>query len=321
MIAWISYTVVGIVLLIAAVGAGYYFGFEEGKSHAEKAYKQERSLTQQMISKLQQAATVKPDATTTPELAKRLQGVLQREQEQYSAAHEYSDPEVAEKPVERPIKHTSALPKLAIIIDDVAFARDVRLIRELKMPVTMSFLPPSPNHPDSAKLAANEPYYMVHLPLEAKNFSAEEPSTLRIRNSQYEISQRIAELKTLFPKVHFVNNHTGSTFTADEIAMNRLIFSLSKYGIGFVDSRTTADTKVPAVMKNYGKAYLARDVFLDHHPDIASVKKQIKRAIDIAKQHGSAIAICHPHKKTLEALKQSESLFNEVELVRMDQLL
>ena len=320
MIAWISYAVIGLVLLTVAVGTGYYFGFEEGKAHSEKAYSKERSLTRQMISKLQQAATVKPEVTA-PELAKRLQGVLKRDQEQYSAAHEYSDEAAVEKPVERPIRHTTELPKLAIIIDDVAFARDVRLIKALKMPVTMSFLPPSPNHPDSAKLAAKEPYYMVHLPLEAKNFSAEEPSTLRIRNSQYEISQRIDEIKRLFPKVRFVNNHTGSTFTADEIAMNRLIFSLNKHGIGFVDSRTTAETKVPTVMKNYGKAYLARDVFLDHHPDIASVKQQIKRAIGIAKQHGSAIAICHPHKKTLEALKQSETLLKEVELVRMDQLL
>jgi hypothetical protein len=103
--------------------------------------------------------------------------------------------------------------------------------------------------------------------------------------------------------------------------MNRLVFALNKYGIRFIDSRTTAETKVPTVMQNYGMPYLARDVFLDHHPDVDSVKQQIKRAIDVAKKHGSAIAICHPHKKTLEALMQSKQLFNEVELVRIDRLM
>jgi polysaccharide deacetylase 2 family uncharacterized protein YibQ len=320
LIAWISYSVAFLVSITIAVGAGYYFGFKEGKDHVEKTYAQERTATKKMITELKKATTVVPE-TTTPELAKRLHGVLQRDQKKYSAAHEYTDASVVDKPVERPIKRTTDLPKLAIIVDDVAFARDVRLIKSLNMPLTMSFLPPSANHPDSAKLAASEPYYMVHLPMEAKNFSAEEPSTLRTRNSQFEISQRIAEIKQLFPKVQYVNNHTGSTFTSNETAMNRLIFALNKHKIGFIDSRTTAETKVPTVMKNYGKSYLARDVFLDHHPDIESVKKQIKRAIKVAKKHGSAIAICHPHKKTLEALKQSKELLKEVELVRIDQLI
>lgn len=320
LVAIISYSVAFLIIVTIAVGAGYYFGFQEGKAHTEKAYAMEREATKEMISKLQKATMIPPE-TTTPALTKRLQGVLERDQQKYSAAHEYTNEEEVEKPVERPIKHTVALPKLAIIIDDVAFKRDVRLIKSLNLPVTMSFLPPSPNHPDSAKLAAHEPYYMVHLPMEAKNFSAEEPSTLRTENTQYEILQRIAAIKQEFPKAEFINNHTGSTFTSDERAMNRLVFALNKYGIRFIDSRTTAETKVPTVMQNYGMPYLARDVFLDHHPDVDSVKQQIKRAIDVAKKHGSAIAICHPHKKTLEALMQSKQLFNEVELVRIDRLM
>ncbi len=320
LIAWISYSVAFLVILTIAAGAGYYFGFQEGKEQTEQTYAQERSATKKMLSDLKKATTVTPEVTT-PELAKRLQGVLQRDQKKYSAAHEYTDTAVIDKPVERPVKRTLDLPKLAIIVDDVAFERDVRLIKALNMPITMSFLPPSDNHPNSARLAAKEPYYMVHLPLEAKNFNAEEPSTLRIGHSQYEVTERIAQIKKQFPNVRYVNNHTGSTFTSDERAMNRLVFALNKHNIGFIDSRTTADTMVPTVMKNYGKPYLARDVFLDHHPDIESVKKEIKRAVNIAKKHGSAIAICHPHKKTLEALMQSKELFEGVQLVRVDQLI
>ena len=99
----------------------------------------------------------------------------------------------------------------------------------------MSFLPPTSNHPDSAKLAAKETYYMVHLPMEAKNFSSPEPSTLDTQDSQQQILERIGEIKQLFPKVKHINNHTGSTFTSDEIAMNRLVFALRKEKIGFID--------------------------------------------------------------------------------------
>ena len=308
LIAWISYAVVVLVLTVIAVGAGYYFGYQKGREHTQKAHAQERAASDRMIRDLRKAA----------ELKREQKELLQRERKTYSAAHEYTDTAVVDKPVERPIKRTTALPKLAIIIDDVAFARDVRLIKALEMPLTMSFLPPSEGHPDSSRLAAEEPYYMVHLPLEAKNFSAEEPSTLRVGDTQREIGRRVAEIKKLFPKVEYINNHTGSAFTADEAAMNHWIAALDGYHIGFIDSRTTADTKVPVVMKSYGRPYLARDVFLDHHPDIDSVKKAIRKAVHLAKKHGSAIAIGHPHANTLEALRQSRELLKEVQIVRMD---
>ena len=64
--------------------------------------------------------------------------------------------------------------------------------------------------------------------------------------------------------------------------------------------------------------YVARDVFLDHHMDKAYVISQIKQAIKVAKAHGHAIAIGHPHKNTLEALKESKGLLKQVELVYID---
>lgn len=320
----ISYIVIVLVLMIGAAGAGYYFGYSDGKSDTMTHYAAQQEATKKMIRKLQEA-TREEQPVSTPELKKRLQDVLKREQvaDTKSAAHEYAPEDAKMLPPEgpkRPAKLTTELPKLAIIIDDVAFSRDVRLIKDLDIPITMSFLPPSKNHPDSARLAAKEPFYMVHLPLEAKNFSASEPSTLYVTASQREILGRVNEIKQQFPNVKYINNHTGSTFTSNEIAMNRLVFALRKEQIGFIDSRTTAQTKVPDVMKNFGLPYIARDVFLDHDPDVAAIKKQIKRAVEIARKSGSAIAIGHPHKKTLQALAESKELLKRVQLVRVDEL-
>ncbi|MEA3522342.1 MAG: divergent polysaccharide deacetylase family protein, partial [Campylobacterota bacterium] len=208
-----------------------------------------------------------------------------------------------------------------IIIDDVSFKRDVRRIKALDIPLTMSFLPPNKRHPDSAKLASKEPYYMVHIPLEAMSFNATESNTLYTKDSQQHIMKRINEIKRLFPKVKYINNHTGSKFTANEIAMNRLMFALRKKNMMFIDSRTTAETKVPRVMKNYGLPYIARDVFLDHVADVAEIKKQIKKAIAVAKRSGSAIAIGHPRTDTLQAIRESKHLFKGVELVGINDYL
>ena len=102
--------------------------------------------------------------------------------------------------------------------------------------------------------------------------------------------------------------------------MNRLITALNRQNISFIDSRTTAQTKAPKLMKNFGYKYVARDVFLDHHPDKASVKKQIREAIRIAKLHGTAIAIGHPHANTLLALNESKHFLKDVELVYVNRL-
>jgi polysaccharide deacetylase 2 family uncharacterized protein YibQ len=185
----------------------------------------------------------------------------------------------------------------------------------------MSFLPPSPIHPNSAILAAKEKLYMVHLPLEAMNFSSEEPITLQVGDSKEMISERIRQVKALFPRVYYINNHTGSRFTSDKTAVSNLISVLEHEGIGFLDSRTTAETKVPEVMAALGKPYIARDLFLDHEADVTYIEGQIAKAIDKAKKHGSAIAIGHPRKETLQALENSKKLLQSVELVYVNKVI
>ena len=238
-----------------------------------------------------------------------------------TAKHEYDDASKPPNGLEKKVQKVAGEKgQLAIIFDDVAFAGDVRQIKALDIPVTMSFLPPTSRHPDSAKLAAIEPYYMVHLPMEAMNFHSPEKSTLLTSDSKEKVIERIQKIKMLFPKVEYINNHTGSKFTSDERAMNKLIFALRLEKIGFIDSRTTAESKAKKVMKRYKMPYLTRDIFLDHDDDVDTIKKQIKKAIRIAGKYGQCIAICHPHKATLQALEESKALFGDIELVRIDKL-
>jgi len=307
-----------VALSLSALLAGYYMGYKNAKKEFSKKIKYEKSQRLILLKKLEQ-----PKIEKNMSVTKQLKEVLKKETKEYvSASHEIEDETLADEPKisKRKIRSLVTRPKLAIIIDDVGTKTQVKAIKHLHLPLTMSFLPPSKYRPNTPKLAALENLYMVHLPLEAQSFSAEEPFTLRVTDSQKIISNRIAKIKHLFPKVHYINNHTGSKFTSNEIAMNKLIYVLQKNHINFIDSRTTAQTKAPKVLKNFGLKYVARDVFLDHHMDKPYILEQIKKAILVAKKHGTAIAIGHPHKNTLQALYESKKLFKNIDLVYINKL-
>lgn len=313
-LTYVAWFLAIVALMLSSLVAGYYFGFKDAKEQNKTMILQEKKKTQELQSKLEKTTHKQQD------VAKRLQEVLKKESKTYtSASHEIDDAELVNPPkqVKKPKVVITHKPKLAIIIDDVSTSSQVHSIKSLNIPITMSFLPPSSARPNSAKLAAKENFYMVHLPMEAEHFSKEEPYTLHARDTQQEIMQRVHEIKTLFPKVTYINNHTGSKFTSNEIAMNRLFFALKKQGVNFIDSRTTAKTQAPKVSKNYGIEYVARDVFLDHHMEEKYVKEQIKKAVKFAQEHGKAIAIGHPHKNTLQALAKSKELLRSVQLVQV----
>jgi len=306
LLKYIVWTLAIIALGLTSLIVGYYLGVNNAKT--------------KIIIKEKKPAKI-PKAPVS--VNKRLKEVLKKETKTYvSAAHEIEDETLANPPKAKAkkVKMYISKPKLVIIIDDMQTASQVKAVKSLHLNVTMSFLPPRAARPNSAKLASHEKFYMVHLPMEAMHFSAEEPHTLHIHDSQQKISAKIKEIKKLFPKVAYINNHTGSKFTSNEIAMNRLIFALNTNHIHFIDSRTTAKTMAPKVLKNFGLKYVSRDVFLDHHMDKPYILKQIKKAIVLAKRRGHAIAIGHPHKNTLQALYESKALFKDVELVQVNKI-
>jgi hypothetical protein len=184
----------------------------------------------------------------------------------------------------------------------------------------MSFLPPTHGHPDSAIIAQQLNNYMIHLPLQASNFKYEEEKTLHITDSLETIETRIKEVKEFYPKANFLNNHTGSKFTANKIAMDKLFKVLKKYNYTFVDSRTTAQSVATESANKYGVRMLSRNIFLDNNKNKKYIQGQLKKAIKTAKKFGSAIAIGHPYNITLETLKDSKQLLEGLDLVYINQL-
>jgi hypothetical protein len=309
-----------LIMICVAILIGYFIGFDQAQEEIDK----EREQTQVLMGKIEEIAKVDTQSSLKSLAANKREPKELLVHEAISANHEYAPKDKKAIPPEAepriPNPSTKGNAKLVIIMDDVSYAHDVRAIHSIGLPLVMSFLPPSPRHNESAMLAQDISGYMVHLPLEAVDFNDEEQVTLRITDSKETIETQIQKIKKLYPAVHYINNHTGSKFTADNDAMDRLILVMKENGLVFVDSRTTAQTKAKAIESKYGLRYIARDVFLDHHDGVENIKKQIREAVEIAKRNGTAIAIGHPRPDTIQALKESKAILSEVKLVGIDQI-
>ncbi|MDR2790686.1 MAG: divergent polysaccharide deacetylase family protein [Campylobacteraceae bacterium] len=214
----------------------------------------------------------------------------------------------------------TAKPKLTIIIDDVAFPKQIEKILSIPIALSPSFLPPKEGTAYPEEMISGREFYMVHLPLEAVNFKRAEKITLLTSDSYETILEKLKKIKEQFPHALYYNNHTGSKFTANLAAMRRLIDAMDELDLIFVDSRTTADTKAPQIFAEQGRKLLQRDVFLDNTIEEGAIKVQLSIAVEKAKEKGFAIAIGHPHDKTLDTIAKSLDILEGVEVVYLKDL-
>lgn len=212
-------------------------------------------------------------------------------------------------------------PKLVIIIDDVVSKSQKDKILNIGYPINMAFLPPNGAQKESATIAQNLPFHMIHFPMQAsKNFKNIESDTLNISDSYEKIEARVKQLRALYPNAIYTNNHTGSVFTENYEAMDKLFRALKKYNFIFVDSKTTPNSVAKELSIKYQMPYIVRDTFLDNDRSFTAIQNQLKDAIRVAKKQGFAIAIGHPYEVTFKVLKESKHLLNDVEPIFLNKL-
>ncbi len=349
-----------IALLIAAIPIAYYYGFESADEDAKKELKSEikketKSLSaknDELIKKLSEtlkkndvnestqstpaqklpSAPVAPQKINEPPVLKEvsINGEIAFEPvDNHDYLSEAKDYEKSEKSAKKQKIETQKKrlelkggekPKLVIIIDDVSTNEHLQKIKSLGIKVTPSLFPPSPFAPNMDKYALDLKSYMVHLPLEAHDFKNREKELLTTHSTQEQIEKRVMLVRGFFPDAKYVNNHTGSKFTADERSMELLLAALKKYDFKFLDSRTTPDSVAQIAGEKAGQSIFSRDVFLDNKPDVEYIKGQLKLAIKKAKENGYAIAIGHPHHATFKAIAGANGDLSDVDVVYIDEL-
>ncbi len=224
-------------------------------------------------------------------------------------------PRIAErKPATAPKKQEQPEPPkeisgvVAIVIDDLG--QDLKPAQELlALPdrVTLAVLPGLPQSKRIAELARKQGReVLVHLPMEARNSAGRRPAPGMLRSDMTPLQFLAAVNDDLdsVPGAAGINNHEGSALTENREAMTFLMSELKTRNLFFLDSLTTPKSTAYDVAREFGLRAAKRDVFLDNdsnHP--SSIRKQFAELARIARDHGRAIGIGHPHPSTLAELE------------------
>lgn len=215
--------------------------------------------------------------------------------------------------------------QLAIIIDDLGYNSHLGE-RSLHLPgaFTYAILPRAPQGPRLARLASRlGKEVMVHNPMSNTQGLPLDPGALSGEMSYGDFSATLQSNLNAIPGARGLNNHMGSQLTSEPQAMGWLMGTLRKRGLYFIDSRTTAASRAWETARRYRVPSLQRDIFLDHERDPAQIRRQLAKAIELARERGHALAIGHPYPETLSTLEEIEAMLAgaQVTLVPVSQLL
>ena len=221
---------------------------------------------------------------------------------------------------------TSSKAFVAIIIDDLGYKlkQDQRAIN-LPGQVTYAFLPHTPHLKELAETANTRGSdIMLHLPMQAtmETFYLG-PGALTSDMTEQEFRQSVINSIHSIPHIKGVNNHMGSLITSQKNSMKWLMDELAQTDLYFVDSRTTAKTLAEKTANQYQIKNTRRNVFLDHELNRPAIEFQFDRLIALAKKNGSAVAIGHPFKETLDVLEEKipQLEANGIHLISVSELI
>jgi len=313
---------IAILVVTLFTGIAGWMGYEAGKESVIESYEKKVQQYKKDLDKLRKKLDENSKKRVEKNSPKSVFNSLElSEINDYKEATKESKTPIKEtKNIQKRKKLINSKGKLVIIIDDIETTYQINAIKSLPWKITPSIFPPYVKHKNTTKLAQKVKHYMIHLPMEALKHRFQEIETLTTKDSELEIDDKIKYIRINFPDAKFINNHTGSKFTSDYNSVVNLFKALKKYHFEFIDSRTTPKTVVPRVCKELNKLYIARDVFIDNKIEVNYIKNQIKKAVKIAKKHGYAIAIGHPHVTTFKAIAKSKDILNSIEVVYIDEL-
>ena len=196
-------------------------------------------------------------------------------------------------------------PRLAIIIDDCGQWPDTEHgFIALPAALTLSVLPHVRYGTQIAHDAdAAGKGVMLHLPMEPLSGADPGPGRITVAMTDDAITAQVRDDLASVPLATGVNNHEGSRATADDRVMRAVASVLAERRLFFIDSRTGSASVAERDASAAGIATAARDVFLDNVADVDATEAQLRRAAQLAKSQGSAIAIGHPRPTTLIAVR------------------
>ncbi|MGR6871728.1 divergent polysaccharide deacetylase family protein [Pseudomonas sp. HK3] len=195
--------------------------------------------------------------------------------------------------------------RLAIVIDDLGNSLQAGL-NAIALPADITFAV-MPHRKHSKRLAERAARLgkdvILHAPMSTVNGRKLGAGALNESLSELEFKTKLAFAIESIPFAKGMNNHMGSQLTTNSVAMMWVMEVLKEKQLFFLDSRTSAKSVGFSTAQTMGLPSASRDIFLDNEIDIEHIHLQFKKAITVAERYGSAIAIGHPHKTTIDYLE------------------
>jgi polysaccharide deacetylase 2 family uncharacterized protein YibQ len=195
---------------------------------------------------------------------------------------------------------------IALVIDDLGRSlQELDDLAALSVPISYSVLPYEElTGAVVARLRGERREILCHLPMQPGNGSDPGPGALHAAMDDRGLADAARAALARVPGAVGVNNHMGSSLTADAAAMGTILQVLQQDGLFFLDSRTSPQSVGYQLARSLGLPTAERDVFLDDDPAAAAIRTQFQRLLDRSRQEGAAIAIAHPRPETLTVLRE-----------------
>jgi polysaccharide deacetylase 2 family uncharacterized protein YibQ len=197
-------------------------------------------------------------------------------------------------------------PVISIIIDDLGATRLTARAVALRGPLTLAWFPFAPRLPEQiAAASARGHEALLHMPMQSFSNSTAQtgPDPLRIDLPAETNLTRLRAAIAAVPDAVGLNNHMGSVATGDARLMSLVAAETHQQGMLFLDSVVIPHSQGLPCALQAGVPAAGNDIFLDPIMGATSVLAQLARVEQIARHRGYAIAIGHPHPKTLEGLE------------------
>lgn len=207
-----------------------------------------------------------------------------------------------------PVPADAAQPsRIAIIIDDLGPSlTTLRQFLDVGLTLTPSILPGSERATAAAALLRNAGReYMIHVPMEPRSYPQTNPGAdaLLLAHSEEDLRRWMQHYRDQVPGAVGMNNHMGSRFTEHAEPMRIVLDELKRQNLFFIDSVTISSSVAFAEARRMGIKTAARHIFLDNEEDVAYIRQQLRKMVQLAKTQREVIAIGHPYPQTLEAIR------------------
>ncbi|MFH1846771.1 MAG: divergent polysaccharide deacetylase family protein [Candidatus Omnitrophota bacterium] len=195
----------------------------------------------------------------------------------------------------------------AVVLDDFGYSdKNLSLLKELNLPVTMAVLPRLRYSSEVCEFALEHGFEVIlHLPMQPENeYAVLEKDTISGDLDEAEVKRIFEQDFNSIINAKGLSNHMGSKATRDEKLMAIVFDQIKIRDAYFFDSFTSNRSVCAEIARDKGVPYLRRDIFLDNSRDKAEIKKRLKDFKELVFSRGNAIAIGHDRAETIEVLKE-----------------